>query len=146
MIARNWLLSCRSGNRPMDLFSIAKEVGDRAREGSAYGYLGNAYLNQSNFKQAIEYYEKHLSIAKEVGDRAREGSAYGNLGSAHLNLGNIKQAIEYYKKNLSISKEVGDRAAEGSAYGNLGVAYRNLQSWSKLSGQFVLFPLPPLQC
>ena len=95
-------------------------------EGSTYGSLGNAYLSLGNFKQASEYYEKHLSIAKEVGNRAGEGSTYGNLGKAYLSLGNFKQAIEYLKKNLSIAKEVGNRAGEGSAYGNLGNAYRKL--------------------
>ncbi|XP_068680143.1 tetratricopeptide repeat protein 28-like [Montipora foliosa] len=99
---------------------------DRAGEGSAYGNLGNAYLSLGNFKQAIEYYEKHLSIAKEVGDRVGEGSAYGNLGIAYISLGNFKQGIEYYEKDLSIAKEVGNRAGEGSVYGNLGNAYINL--------------------
>ncbi|XP_068677644.1 tetratricopeptide repeat protein 28-like [Montipora foliosa] len=103
--------------------SIAKEVGNRAGEGSAYRNLGNAYCNLGNFKQGIEYYEKDLSIAKEVGNRAGEGSTYGNLGCAYCNLGNVKQAVEYYEKGLSIVKEVEDRVGEGSAYGNLGNAY-----------------------
>ena len=111
--------------------SIAKEVGHRAGEGSAYGNLGNAYLSLGNFKQAIEYYEKHLSIEKEVGNRAGEGSAYGNLGNAYLSLSNFKQAIEYYEKHLSIAKEVGSRAGEGSAYGNLGIAYVNLGNFKQ---------------
>ena len=106
--------------------SIAKVVGNRDGEGSAYGNLGSAYLRLGNFKQAIEYYEKDLSIAKEVGDRAHEGSSDGNLGIAYRNLGNFKQAIEYYEKHLSIAKEVGDRAGEGLAYGNLGDAYLSL--------------------
>ena len=35
--------------------SIAKEVGNRAGEGSTYGNLGNAYLSLGNFKQALRY-------------------------------------------------------------------------------------------
>ncbi|XP_068706866.1 tetratricopeptide repeat protein 28-like [Montipora foliosa] len=89
-------------------------------EGSAYGNLGIAFRNLSNFKKAIEYDEKSLSIAKEVGARAWEGSVYGNLGNSYRKLGNFKLAIEYYEKHLSIAKEVGDRAGEGSGYGNLG--------------------------
>ena len=63
--------------------TIAKEVGDRAGEGRAYGNLGNAYQGLGDFKQAIEYHMLHLTIAKEVGDRAGEGRAYGNLGNAY---------------------------------------------------------------
>ena len=63
--------------------SIAKEVGDRAGEGTAYGNLGNAYRSLGKFQEAIEYLNQCLSIAKEVGDRAGEGTAYGNLGNAY---------------------------------------------------------------
>ena len=36
--------------------AIAKEVGDRAGEGTAYGNLGIAYQSQGDFRQAIEYH------------------------------------------------------------------------------------------
>ena len=62
---------------------IAKEIGDRAGEGRAYGNLGNAYKSLCDYQKAIEYHEKHLKIAKEIGDRAGEGRAYGNLGNAY---------------------------------------------------------------
>ena len=63
--------------------SIAKELGDRAGEGRAYGNLGNAYDSLGDFKQAVKYHNQDLSIAKELGDRAGEGGAYGNLGNAY---------------------------------------------------------------
>ena len=106
--------------------SIAKEAGDRAGEGAAYGNLGNAYLSLGKFQESKEYSNKHLSIVKEVGDRAGEGGACGNLGNAYLRLGKFQEAIEYYNKHLSIAKEVGDRAGEGGACGNLGNAYLSL--------------------
>ena len=67
--------------------SIAKELGDRAGEGSAYGNLGNAYQSLGDFKQAVKYHNQDLSIAKELGDRAGEGRAYGNLGNAYRQSG-----------------------------------------------------------
>ena len=51
---------------------IAKEIGDGAGEGRAYGNLGIAYHSLGDYRKAIEYYEKDLKIAKEVGDRAGE--------------------------------------------------------------------------
>ena len=106
--------------------SIAKEVGDRAREGETYSNLGNAYQGLGKFNQAIEYHEQSLSIAKEVGDRAGEGRVYGNLGIAYRSLGKFNQAIQYQEQCLSIAKEVGDRATEGKSCGNLGNAYCSL--------------------
>ena len=73
---------------------IAKEVGDRAGEGRAYGGLGIAHESLGDFAQAIKYHTQHLAIAKEVGDRAGEGKAYGNLGIAHDSLGDFSQAIK----------------------------------------------------
>ena len=106
--------------------AIAKEAGDRASEGRAYGNLGNAYESLGQFKEAIEYHKKSLSVAKEVGDRAGEGRAYRNLGDVYDSLGQFKEAFEYYKKDMSIAREVGDRAGEGRDYGNLGTAYHSL--------------------
>ena len=106
--------------------SIAKELGNKAGEGSAYGNLGNAYQRLDDFKQAVEYHNKHLTIAKELGDSSGEGRAYGNLGNAYQGLGDFKQAIKYHNQDLSIAKELADRAGEGRAYGNLGNAYDSL--------------------
>jgi tetratricopeptide (TPR) repeat protein len=66
---------------------MAKEVGDRAGEGSAYAHLGNADHSQGDYAKAIEYQKEHLAIAKEVGDRAVEGRAYENLGIAYQSQG-----------------------------------------------------------
>jgi tetratricopeptide (TPR) repeat protein len=92
--------------------AIAKEVGDRAGEGAAYGNLGNAYRSQGDYTKAIEYHTQRLAIAKEVGDRAGEGTAYANLGIAYRSLGDFSKAIEYHMQHLAIAKEVGDRAGE----------------------------------
>ena len=51
---------------------IAKEIGDRAGEGTAYGNLGIAYQAQGYYEKAIEYHDKNLKIAKEIGDRVGE--------------------------------------------------------------------------
>ncbi|XP_074627789.1 uncharacterized protein LOC141885815 [Acropora palmata] len=110
---------------------IAKEIGDRAGEGGAYGNLGIAYQSLGDYQKAIEYHEKHLKIAKEIGDRAGEGGAYGNLGIAYQSLGDYQKAIEYHEKHLKIAKEIGDRAGEGGAYGNLGISYRSLGDYQK---------------
>ena len=110
---------------------IAKELGDRAGEGGAYGNLGIAYKSLGHYQKAIEYHEKILKIANEIGDRAGEGRAYGNLGNAYRSLGDYQKAIEYLEARLKIAKEIGDRAGEGAAYGNLGNNYQSLGDYVK---------------
>ena len=65
---------------------IAKGIGYRVGEGTAYGNLGWAYFLLRDYRKAIDYHEKHLEIAKEIDDRAGEGRAYGNLGCAYHSL------------------------------------------------------------
>ena len=100
--------------------------GDKAEEGRKYAYLGIAYHRLGDFKNAIEYHERHLKIAEKVKDRDGEGRACANLGNAYQSLGDFKNAIEYHERHLKIVKEIGDRAGEGCAYGNLGITYRSL--------------------
>ena len=73
--------------------AIAKEVGDRAGEGRAYGSLGNAYRSHGDYAKAIEYHSQDLAIAMEVGDRAGEGWAYESLGNAYASQGDYSKAI-----------------------------------------------------
>ena len=110
---------------------LAKQIGNKAGEGAAYGNLGNAYESLGDFKKAIEYHEKDLKMAKEFGNRAGEGGAYGNFGNAYQSLGDYQKAIEYHAKDLKMAKEIGDRAGEGGACGNLGNAYQSLGDYQK---------------
>ena len=105
------------------LLKIAKVVGDKASEGSAYSNIGIAYISLGEFKTAVEYLESHLKIAKEVGDRAGEGRGCKYLGFAHSGLRDFKTAVEYIERSLKIAKEVGDKAEEARAYFNFGKAY-----------------------
>jgi hypothetical protein len=69
--------------------AIAKEVGDRTGEGSAYGNLGNEYHSTGDYSKAIEYHTQDQSSAwrlQRIGDRVGEGGAYGNLGNAYTSL------------------------------------------------------------
>jgi cytochrome c2 len=64
--------------------AIAKEVGDRAGEGGAYGNLGNAYLAQGAFSEAIEHNTQQLAIAQEADDGAGKCQACTSLGGCHV--------------------------------------------------------------
>ena len=110
---------------------IAKEVGSKSMEGTAYSQLGNAFGGLGDFKTSIVYHNLHLTIVKDLSDKAGEGAAYGNLGNTVRNLGDFKKAIEYHRKALSIAKELGNKSGEGIAYANLGNAFHCLGDFQK---------------
>ena len=99
--------------------NIAKEVGNRAGEGQAYGSIAGDYGSMGNFKEAINYNKEELKIAEEMGDRAQVGRACSGLGSGFQSIGDFKRAIEYHNRHLSIAQELVDSAAEGPGYLNL---------------------------
>ena len=68
------------------VLNIAREAGDRAREGKAYFNLGIVYDFQSDFSKAIECYEKALNIVREAADRAGVTRANQHLGILTLPL------------------------------------------------------------
>ncbi len=92
---------------------IAKELGDRAGKGKAYGNLGRAYKSQWAFSKAIQYHAQHLAIAKEVGDRAGEGRAYANLGCAYQSQGYYAKAIRRVPRAASGNCKGGGRPGGG---------------------------------
>ena len=54
------------------MLKIAKEIGDWAGEGIAYGNLGNAYQSLGFYRKAIVFYAKDWKIAVEICDRDTE--------------------------------------------------------------------------
>ena len=109
-------------NQHKQRLSIAKELGDRAGEGRAYGNLGNAYQSLGDFKQAVKYQNQHLSIAKEVGDRAGEGRAYVNLGNAYQSLGDMQVALDYYRLSVKL---INDTRALLQSEDDWKISFRN---------------------
>ncbi len=93
--------------------------------------LGTLFYSTSNYRKAIEYFEKALKIAQEIGDRQSEENNLGNLGSAYRNLGEYQKVFSFYEQALIISKEIGDRQNEARHTKNLGNAYNGLGDYYK---------------
>ena len=102
---------------------IAKEVGDKESEETAYGNLGTACIRLYDFPKAFDFIQKKLSIVKEIGSKVLEGSAYEKLGRLYYDLGDRKKAIEFGQQSLRIYQKCGQRADEGRMYLNLASVY-----------------------
>ena len=110
---------------------IAKEIGDKRREGEQLGNLGSAYQYLSEFRLAIKYHEQSLRIAKDMGDKRREGEQLGDLGSVYQYLSEFRRVIEYHEQALKIAKEMGDKRRESSSLGKIGLAYNDLSEFRR---------------
>jgi tetratricopeptide (TPR) repeat protein len=106
-----------------EALAIAREIGDRRREGFLLGNIGRAYRDLGQVERAIPLLEKALAIAKEVDDPRETSDRLGNLGVAYHVLGQIERAIALYEEALAIARDIGDRAAQGRLLGSLGITH-----------------------
>ena len=110
---------------------IAKEEGDRAEEGSAYGNLGLVYDLSKNFPHAIECCKLQLSIAEEMKNLAQEIAACTNLGRVYFSSGDPKTAMYYYERLLKIAETLEERNLKRVAYKGLGKGYYKNKDFKK---------------
>lgn len=96
-----------------------------------YLVVGSMFYDISNFKRAIEGYEKSLEIAIAIGYKIGEAGCYTNLGTVYGKLGNFKVAIKYYKKASGIFKELKYKAGVAGCITNLGSAYCSLKHFKR---------------
>ncbi|NQE38608.1 tetratricopeptide repeat protein [Microcoleus asticus] len=80
----------------------------------------------SQFREALQSWEKALTIYREIGNRQGEANSLGSLGNAYLFLGQFHRAIEFHQQSLKIKREIGNRQGEANSLGGLGSAYDSL--------------------
>ncbi|MCZ8248052.1 tetratricopeptide repeat protein [Microcystis sp. LE19-195.1E] len=122
---------------------IAKEIKDADLEKSAEKLLvlmeaekqrkeadklfeqGAQQYKISQFREALQSWEKALQIYQEIKNRQGEAASLDNLGSAYLSLGQYQEAIDLHKKSLVINREIVNRQGEANSLNNLGNAYQS---------------------
>lgn len=109
---------------------LSRRFDNQIIEGVALTILGNVYLNQNKYQQAIEAQNQALDLAEETGNYAGRGAALSGLGFAHLKQGQCQVAIAYLDEALSIFERVNDDASECQALSGLGNAYAQLERYS----------------
>jgi predicted ATPase len=104
-----------------EAIALAREVGDRRREGIALASLGVLNGVRGRVEEGAVALEMALGLAREDGNRCREGITLGNLATLHSNQGRMEEALRNCQEALAIHREVGNRRGEGLVLGNLGV-------------------------
>lgn len=104
--------------------SVARDLGDRAREGRALNNLGVVYRQVRRFEDAFTCHRQALEIFRGLGDRYGEGRALNFLGVVHREVGPFEDGIACHQQAFEIFKQLGDPYSEGRAMNNLGVIFR----------------------
>ncbi|MCZ8046817.1 MAG: CHAT domain-containing protein [Microcystis sp. LE19-41.2A] len=110
---------------------IAQNTDARKAEADQLLQQGIQQYQTSQFREALQSWEKALQIYREIGDRQGEANSLGSLGIAYGSLGQYQKAIEYHQQYLTIAREIGDRQGEANSLGSLGIAYSSLGQYQK---------------
>lgn len=81
--------------------------------------IGQIYIKQKKYKEAIEMILSALESAKGLRDKFHVSGVYNTLGWAYLELNNLKLAKKYLNEGLLISKQYNLKNTIAEAYGHL---------------------------
>jgi len=111
--------------------ALAERFSDRRLMGviyelaAGYGNLGNVYLRQGDYDQAIQAYKRSLGYSIKIGADQLTANQYGNLGIVYKNQNQYDLATEMFRKGLEITLRIGDQQQTANNYGRSCIASCN---------------------
>ena len=125
-------------NNPVKGDSLYQEIVKLATKnkylkGRYYALRELAFINYkgSEYKKAVDYFEKALENERLIKDRNNVGQTYFKLGTSNLYLGEHQNTTKAYLKTIEIFKETKDTANLIKVYDNFGVLYGNMNNYKK---------------
>jgi tetratricopeptide (TPR) repeat protein len=105
--------------------AIARELGDRGREGLVVARLAAAARNSGDVRRALELHERSLALAAQ--GRSRYALAHATVGYANTVaiVSSVPRALERIDEALRLYEDLGDREGIGEANWAIG-QYANL--------------------
>ncbi|MBI5219810.1 MAG: tetratricopeptide repeat protein [Bacteroidia bacterium] len=103
------------------------------KKGMAYCYnnIGQAYVAQGNYQEALSFYNKSMEIKKAIGDKKGIAYSYTNIGIVYWNQNNYTRAIDYYQKSLRLFEEINDTREIADCYNCIGAIHSDQGGYDK---------------
>ncbi len=86
----------------------------------------------SDFKGALEAWEKGLILSEKMDNKVAMGICLDNIGRIFVDLHDNAKALIYLERALEIHTAEGEEQAKGHVLNNIGVAYNSLNIFPKL--------------
>lgn len=81
-------------------------------DGRELNELGNAYVDQGKWDEALECYERSLSLRREANDHRGEMVVLNNLGALYHRQGRWEEALGYYSRSRHLAQGLGEESSE----------------------------------
>ena len=116
------------GNRAL---LLSEKINYPKGEAQSYNDLGIVYINQGNFPQALDHFNKSMEIRKHLGDTSGMASLYNKIGIVHQKQGNLKLALENQINALKIYEHLQQDLWIGYCLNNIAIVHQNLGNLDK---------------
>lgn len=104
--------------------SIARLLGNKAREASALNMIGVLNKDIGNYDKAIATYNEVLALLAITKDSSNIASTWVNIANINSIQGKNKEAIDAYIKALEVFTQVGSKMGMGICLTNLGIEHK----------------------
>ena len=108
--------------------ALAEKIGFRKGLAFAIKGIGQGYIAQGNFSEALLQFEQSLDIFDSMRYKPGIANLLGNIGVVYFNTGDDTKAIESYLKALRVAEEIGDKRRISTLLLNIGGVYQKNQS------------------
>ena len=111
--------------------AIRKVNEDTLGLAKTYTQLGNLYLQNASYTNALESYLSALELRQQLRNKAEVASSLTSIGLLYRNLGLNEKAISYFTQALEERLQSGSPVEIGEAYTHLGNAFYDVKKYEK---------------
>ena len=115
---------------------LSKELGDIDRQIKAALNVGQDYLYEKRYPDALAYLEQGLALAIAAGDRSSEAQYHKIVGNARFFQAQYPAALAAYLRAYTIIKETGNRQWLARVCYDLAEVYAQLGEWETGNGRW----------
>ena len=115
-----------------EALDIAREAKDQPCEIANLNHLSRTYVQQKEYREAINYSQRALILARQGGDRLGEANALVNLGYSKvfsareietMDTESYGEAIRYLEQGVELASKLSDIQSQSLGCNSLGIAY-----------------------
>lgn len=107
------------------------EPEDKSSKIKLLKYIGSSYVFETNYPEAIKFYNQALNIAEQSGNHNEIANLNNNLGMIFNEIGNFKTSYTYYAAALENYDLAANKDKKVGTLNNIGVIYLNLKNHQK---------------
>lgn len=116
--------------RATQALQLARRLDDDFGKPAALNRIGNTYLVEGHYVEALTHYLAALRLWEELAATSRDrkvqlgqAHALNNVGLVHYYQADYDQAMRYYNRALNIRESIGDSAGIAMSQNNIGILY-----------------------